>query len=670
MKSILTILVILFSNFNLTNAKIIYTDPTDNAGSVNTENNIIISFDEKILTRDITSKLIVSGSVSGIHKGGIIFTRDKQSLIFKPDQPFALNEKVNVELKNVKTTGMKNHNMSFSFYTQKAKLEVDALRYYDDEDPSFNRNVNSNNYSMLPAPALTVEISNNPTSGLLYTNSSQNILYPPHLIIADENGNPVFTREEPNGVVDFKRQPNGLMTYYSRTRRMFLSMDNDFNVNDSFYCGNGYITNIHDMQLLDNGNYLLTSYDPQPVDMSVIVPGGNPNAIVTGFIIQELDPDRNVVFQWRSWDHFQITDANHIDLTDSLIDYVHGNAVEPDDDGNIMMSCRHMSEITKISRATGDIIWRFGGINNEFTIFNDSVEFTYQHDIRRIANGNITMYDNGNFHTPNFSRAVEYQLDETNKTATLVWQYINDPVIYGNATGSVQRLSNGNTVICWGASPVGTFSEITPAGDIALQLTFEQGIRSYRGFFEILDVDLELKLAIEGFYDNSAGTMRRSDTVTAYVRNINSPFEIIDTSIAVLDSATLTAGFNFRNTPGGTYFITVKHRNSLETWSKAGGVIFTNGSTVSYDMTENSSKAFGSNLIQVDSSPDVFAVYSGDVNNDSYIEMGDVLYIYNDAINFITGYELSDITGDNISDVSDVLLAFNNSGMFVVAVTP
>ena len=544
------------------------------------------------------------------------------------------------------------------------------LKYYDDEDPTFNRFVNSYEYSQLPAPALTVEISNNPTSGLLFTNTSQNILNPPHLLIADENGNPFFSRPEPNGVVDFKRQPNGVMTYYSRSRQKFLSMDNNFNITDSFYCGNGYTTNIHDMQLLSNGNYLLTSYDPQPVDMSLIVPGGNPNAIVTAFIIQELDPDRNVVFQWRSWDHFQITDAVYLNLTDSLIDYVHGNAVEPDDDGNILISCRHMNEITKISRATGDIIWRLGGLNNEFTILNDSVEFTYQHDIRRIANGNITMYDNGNFHSPNFSRAVEYQLDETNKIATLVWQYINDPVIYGNATGSAQRLSNGNTLICWGASPIGTFSEVTPAGDIALQLTFEPGIRSYRGFFEVLDIDLNLKIAIEGFYDNTANALRMNDTVTAYLRKLSPPYDIIDTSQTVIDSVSLTGNFNFKNTSTGTYYISLKHRNSLETWSKSGGEVFTNGSTVNYDMTDFSTKAYGNNLTLVDNSPQVFAVYSGDINDNSIIDMADLLLIYNDGINFVTGYELSDITGDNISDVSDVLVAYNNSGMFVGAITP
>ena len=87
-------------------------------------------------------------------------------------------------------------------------------------------------------------------------------------------------------------------------------------------------------------------------------------------------------------------------------------------------------------------------------------------------------------------------------------------------------------------------------------------------------------------------------------------------------------------------------------------------------MTDISSKAFGNNLIQVGSSPRVFAVYSGDVNNDSYIELSDVLYINNDAINFVTGYELSDVNGDNISDAADVLIAYNNSGLFVAAVTP
>ncbi|MCB0726955.1 MAG: aryl-sulfate sulfotransferase [Ignavibacteriae bacterium] len=670
MKTYVLLLFLLSVIFNNAQAKVIYTDPVKNATHVSIDNGIILSFDGTILNSGSGSSMTVTGSISGEHSGESVITSDGKSLLFKPFQPFEFNETVSVNLSGLKTSSSSDNNILYSFQTQMKKIKIDALKFFNEEDPSYNKFVTSDNYSALPAPPLTPVIYNNPTSGLIYTNNFKNFYNEAHLLIANEDGSYFFTREEVNQVLDFKRQPNGVMTYFSRDRLKYFSMDNNYNITDSFYCGNGYSTDIHDLQILSNGNYLIMSYDPQPVDMSQIVAGGDSNAIVTGLIVQEIDPDRNVVFQWRSWDHFNITDANHIDLTDSLIDYVHGNAVEPDDDGNILISCRHMSEITKINRTTGDIIWRLGGINNEFTFPNDSIEISYQHDIRRIANGNITIFDNGNFHSTLFSRAVEYQLDEVNKIATLVWEYRNSPDIYGNARGSAQRLENGNTLIFWGASNPGTFSEVTPEGEIKLELSFEPGIGSYRGFFEILDIDLDLKIAMEGFYDNANNTLNMSDTVTVYIRNITAPFDIIDTSKAVIDSATFIGNFKLKNTPTGNFYITVKHRNSLETWSRTGGELFTNGSTVNYDMTDISLKALGNNLVQVNSSPDIFALYSGDVVNDDFIELSDVIYTYNDAAIFANGYRVSDLTGNNITGLADVLIASNNSNLFVGTITP
>ncbi len=125
-----------------------------------------------------------------------------------------------------------------------------------------------------------------------------------------------------------------------------------------------------------------------------------------GEVIQELDAGHNVVFQWRTWDHYAITDATHEDLTAATIDYVHANAIEIDADRNLLLSCRHMDEITKIDHVSGDILWRMGGKHNQFTFVNDSIGFSHQHALRRIANGDFTLFDNGNFHTPPFSRAV------------------------------------------------------------------------------------------------------------------------------------------------------------------------------------------------------------------------------------------------------------------------
>lgn len=137
-----------------------------------------------------------------------------------------------------------------------------------------------------------------------------------------------------------------------------------------------------------------------------------------------------------------------------------------------------MDEITKIDRDTGDIIWRFGvnSLNNMFTFTNDSIGFSHQHDCRWIENGNLTLYDNGNLHSPSFSQSVEYSVDEGNLTATLVWNYINDQVIYGSAMGSSDRLPGGNTLICWGNTNPIHISEVTYSKNKALEMRFPSGV--------------------------------------------------------------------------------------------------------------------------------------------------------------------------------------------------
>jgi hypothetical protein len=118
--------------------------------------------------------------------------------------------------------------------------------------------------------------------------------------------------------------------------------------------------------------------------MSQLVSGGNPNATVIGNTVQELDENHNVVFEWRSWDNFEITDAVHENLTNNTIDYVHMNSIAIDYDSNIVISSRHLSEVTKINRKTGEIMWRFGGENNQFTLVNDTYGISYQHDARPV----------------------------------------------------------------------------------------------------------------------------------------------------------------------------------------------------------------------------------------------------------------------------------------------
>jgi len=61
--------------------------------------------------------------------------------------------------------------------------------------------------------------------------------------------------------------------------------------------------------------------------------------------------------------------------------------------------------------------------------------------------------------------------------------------------------------------------------------------------------------------------------------------------MALIDSVSLTGYFAFKNAPSGTYYISLKHRNSIETWSKSGGIVFTMNSLMNYDLTSSASQA-------------------------------------------------------------------------------
>ena len=181
-------------------------------------------------------------------------------------------------------------------------------------------------------------------------------------------------------------------------------------------------------------------------------------------------------------------------------------------------------------------------------------------------------------------------------------------------------------------------------------------------------ITLNLTMFIEGFYNSGTDT-QVSDTIKVYLRNSVSPFAKVDTAINVV-SSNGTASLLFGNAPTGQYYIVTTHRNSLETWSKSGGEILTRAATANYDFSNASSQAFGNNMKPIDASPERFAVFSGDVNQDGFINLTDVVGIYNDAGNFVTGYKVTDVNGDSITDLSDIIIANNNSVGFVTLVRP
>ncbi len=174
--------------------------------------------------------------------------------------------------------------------------------------------------------------------------------------------------------------------------------------------------------------------------------------------------------------------------------------------------------------------------------------------------------------------------------------------------------------------------------------------------------DVSVKVIPQGFY-NASGYLNSRDTVRILLANSASPYASVDSVDAVLDSLSYTATGTMNNAVNGSYYIVVKHRNSIETWSAAAQT-FTKGATTTFDFTSAASQAYGSNEVLLDNGS--YAIYSGDSNQDGYVDPLDLSLVDQDSFNYIAGRSLTtDINGDGFVDPLDLSVTDQNSFNYV-----
>lgn len=175
---------------------------------------------------------------------------------------------------------------------------------------------------------------------------------------------------------------------------------------------------------------------------------------------------------------------------------------------------------------------------------------------------------------------------------------------------------------------------------------------------------LNLTVLFEGFFNPGTGNLVR-DTAKVYLRNTSNPYAIVDSAKAYLDVLG-KADFSFSNAANATpYYIVVKHRNSIETWSAGGNSFVSNSMT--FNFTSSSAQAYGSNQKLVGSS---WTLFSGDVNQNGTVDIIDLGLVDNDAFNFVNGYVNTDVNGNNVVEVNDLAIIDNNAYNFVGKITP
>ncbi len=235
------------------------------------------------------------------------------------------------------------------------------------------------------------------------------------------------------------------------------------------------------------------------------------------------------------------------------------------------------------------------------------------------------------------------------------------------ALGEIFYKVNGN-ISDPNISPVSAFSF---GHETNLSSFIYGGVNSQNVYF---DQDgfkwLLIGASIQGLYNPAANEHNIDDTVSVIFRNSVSPYEIVDSVKTVLDSSLLIWDFYAKKVNRNYgYYLVLKHRNSIETWSKS-PVFINSSSFYNYDFLTSADKAYGNNLIKTDNSPVVYSLYSGDVNQDGTIDLTDGSLIDNDAFNFASGYLPADLNGDGVVDLADAVFADNNGFNFVSKITP
>jgi len=296
-------------------------------------------------------------------------------------------------------------------------------------------------------------------------------------LVIDNSGRVVWYHRFSNGPgLNFQPQPDGRFGARPPTEpggvASWVEIAPDGITTRTLGCAHGFPPRMHDAIAQPDGSYWLLCDETRTIDLSA--QGGPSQARVLGTGVQHRSASGDVLFEWSPFDHLEI-DLSILDPVDRnapIINWTHGNALDLDSDGNLLVSFRNLNEVTKIDTRTGAVIWRMGGARNQMTFENvDMPVFMHQHGLRAIGGGAVQLLDN--LGDARGSRAERYQVDGARRTVRLSASFGSSAGIIAQIGGNTQMLGDGHTLVSFGNG--GGVEEYDTAGNVVWRLTGNPG---------------------------------------------------------------------------------------------------------------------------------------------------------------------------------------------------
>jgi hypothetical protein len=407
----------------------------------------------------------VTGAQSGRHAGRLEPYSQGDGGSFVSNTPFQAGEQVTVRATLGAAGGGRDYQFGFRVDTPYSTAKVGEFPNPAAPPADYQ------SFDTLPgvqAPVLTVTVpDHDPRAGDLFTTNGPGpgrygaLIYSPQ-------GQLVWFDQMPSGVTldDLSVQAydgqHDLTFWRGRVLSLGFGEGEDVVMNSSYQTvatvrgGNGLAADLHDFQLAADDVAYITAYNPIHCDLTSA--GGAPNDVILDAVVQEIDVRTGLVrWEWHSLDHVNVMESETSPPSGSAWDWFHVNSIDPEPDGNVLISARNTWAAYQIESGTGRILWRLGGLDSSFAL-GPGTKTAWQHDARMLPDGDVTLFDDGSDPTEPFedhhSRAIRIALDLATHRASLAAVLTHpNPALLAASQGNVQTLPDGNTVVGYGGVP-------------------------------------------------------------------------------------------------------------------------------------------------------------------------------------------------------------------------
>jgi Arylsulfotransferase (ASST) len=432
----------------------------------------------------------VVGAQSGPHPGRLRAYSQGDGASFAPDAPFDAGERVTVHAA-VGPTGARKQ-VAFEFRVD-TPYSTGKTGEFGNPQPAPADYQSFYTLPSVQAPVLSVTVPDrDPSAGdILTTNGPGAGQYGP--LIYAPNGRLIWFQKLSGGETaenlnEQTYEGRRVLTWWKgRVLSLGFGQGEDVVMNSRYKTiatvsgGNGLKADLHDFRVLPRDVAYITAYNPIRCDLTSV--NGSRGGAIVDTAIEQIDMKTGLVrWEWHSLDHVGASESEvEAPSGPTPWDYFHINSIDPQPDGNVLISARSTWAGYELEGGSGKILWRLGGNKSSFRM-GPGTKMAWQHDGRMLPNDEVTFFDDGaNPPIHSQSRALRIKLDLQTHRAQLTSAYTHrDPPLLAASQGNAQTLSDGSMLVGYGGTPA--ISEFAKDGSLLFDAHQPLDMSFYRAF--------------------------------------------------------------------------------------------------------------------------------------------------------------------------------------------